>query len=135
MTAITQIGDSRIARFCAVGLVNTTFSYGIFAILTSISDHHDVNLLISTVLGIIFAYGNSKRFVFKSRRTGRFLHYVAGYALAFVVNLITLNGFIKVGLNALAAQAISMPIVVVVSYVINATIVFSPEPPPSREVL
>ena len=135
MTAIAQIGDSRVARFCAVGLVNTVFSYGIFAILTSISGRHDLNLLISTVLGIIFAYGNSKRFVFKSQRTGRFLYYVAGYAVAFSINLITLNGFIAVGFNALAAQAISMPIVIVGSYVIHATLVFSPEPPSSRDAL
>ena len=134
LATVAQISESRIARFCAVGIINTAFSYIIFAILASVSDRYNLILLISTVLGIIFAFQNSKRFVFRSQRPGRFPYYVLGYGFAFVINLITLNGFLMIGFNALAAQAVSIPIVIVVSYVINATIVFSPEPPRHADI-
>ena len=132
-TGVQQLSNSRIARYCVVGIINTAFSYGVFAILAAISDHYDLNLMVSTILGILFAFGNSRKYVFRSQRSGRFFHYLLGYGFAFLVNLLILNGLLATGFNALAAQAVSMPIVIVVSYFINATIVFSPELPPLRD--
>ena len=122
--AILRLHRWRIARFVAVGIINTAFSYGVFALMLAVSSKYDLDLVIATLLGILFAFRNSKKHVFQSKRSGRFVHFLSGYGLTFLVNLALFHGLLAAGFHALAAQAVSLPLLVVFSYMINAKFVF-----------
>jgi len=62
-----------IARFIAVGLLNTVVGYAIYGILILLNVPYLAALLVSTIAGVIFNYFSIGRLVFKSRGGGLFL--------------------------------------------------------------
>ena len=69
--------------FVLVGVLNTLFGYGCYALLVWLGLHYGLAALLGTVLGVLFNFRTTGRFVFQNhdnRLLGRFiLVYVVGY--------------------------------------------------------
>jgi putative flippase GtrA len=101
-----------ILRFGAVGLLNTAFSYVVFAVLAVVSGWPAVALAGATVSGVIFNFQTSRRLVFFS--DGRIIPFVAVYSVVFIFNWVSLRMLVSCGLSLLAAQGIlTLPIAAV----------------------
>lgn len=100
--------NERIVRFFGVGVLNTFFGYGIYAVLISANLPYLVALFMATVAGIIFNYFSLGRMVFKAR--GGWLgfgKFILAYALVYVINAILLSMLTQVfHLNAYVGQII-----------------------------
>lgn len=116
------------ARFLAVGLVNTLFGYGVFGALTLAGLAPGLALFIATVLGVLFNYFTTGRVVFAANGFGRLPWFVAVYGLTFLINLWSLRSLTAAGLSPLLAQAILLPIVTILSFLLNKTFVFRGAP-------
>lgn len=100
--------NERIVRFFGVGVLNTFFGYGIYAVLIFANLPYLVALFMATVAGIIFNYFSLGRMVFKAR--GGWLgfgKFILAYALVYVINAILLSILTQVfHLNAYVGQII-----------------------------
>jgi putative flippase GtrA len=114
----------RMLMFLAVGVVNTVVGYGLFAAFFLTTQSHRVAAVGAYVVGIIFNFFSTGRLVFKSRTVSALLPFVAGYLVILGANLALLEVLVGLGLNALIAQAVSLPPLVAASYLINSRIVF-----------
>jgi putative flippase GtrA len=111
-------------RFVLVGLLNTAVGYGLFALFILLSAPSALALLVATVLGVLFNYLSTGRIVFAwrdSRRLGRF---VLVYGVLYIVNAAALLALENLGFPALGAQAMLLPLFVVLAYLGNKHFVF-----------
>lgn len=114
----------RFLRFVAVGVLNTAFGYGVFALAWWLTRNQDLSVVVATMVGVVFNYFTTARLVFASRGFGALLPFIAGYAVVMLVNIALLRVLTGLGLHALAGQLICLPVSVVLAYAINAFVVF-----------
>jgi len=95
-----------------VGVLNTAFSYVVFAVLALVSGRPEVALAGATVSGVIFNFQTSRHLVFFAE--GRIIPFVAVYSAVFILNWVSLRMLVSCGLSLLAAQALlTLPIAAV----------------------
>lgn len=112
-------------RFLVVGLVNTAFGYAVFAGLVLAGMPPMPALLITYAVGIVFNFMTTGKFVFGGARREAFLRFVAAYAVIYVFNVGLYQGFAWLGAPPLIAQALCLPIVAVLSFVLFRVRVFT----------
>ena len=120
----------RFVRFLAVGVLNTAFGYGVFALLVIAGLNSGLALAIATMAGVFFNYFTTGRFVFANRGHALLPRFALAYAFSYGINLGLLKLFEHAGLPSLAAQAICLPLIVVLSFVLLRLFVFGPRNPP-----
>jgi putative flippase GtrA len=116
----------RIARFLAVGILNTAFGYLVFtaAVLGGLTAQ--MSLLIATLLGVVFNFFSSGRLVFAHHggvsAAGRFL---VVYAITYALNAWLLALLLaRFGFSSLLAQLCCIGPVVALNYVLMRAYVF-----------
>ena len=114
----------RIIRFCVVGLLNTAFGYGLYALFVYLGTLPELALLVATIIGVIFNFFTTGRLVFRNSDNRLFMRFAAGYTAIYVLNALALRGAISAGLGPLVAQAILLPFSVVGAFAIMRAFVF-----------
>jgi putative flippase GtrA len=113
-----------LRRFIVVGIVNTAFGYAAFAMLIWLGVPAPEPLLLATVAGVLVNFVTTGHFVFNSvgwRPLGRF---IAAYDTIYLTNLAILDT-LRIGwMGAIAAQAVALPVVVPLAFVILKWFVF-----------
>lgn len=120
--------DARFVRFLVVGVGNTLFGYAVFALIYAASGSHRAAIILATIIGVVFNFFTTGRLVFDSRSLAKLVPFVLGYGIVLALNLALVEILLRLGVNAFLAQLISLPAVVGASYVINARLVFRPDP-------
>jgi len=124
-TAALLRGDrisSQFVRFLLVGILNTAVSFLAFALLILAGLGNMLALLIATVVGILFNFQTIGRFVFR-RRDGRLLgKFFLLYSIIYAVNAAALHLLTALGMPAIPAQAVLLPLIVFLSFVLNRTL-------------
>jgi len=121
---IRTIWSIRFVRFLFVGGLNTLFSYVIYAILILLNVHYTLATLISTVLGIIFNFFTTGSIVFRNRKLSLMLRFFLVYGFTYLVNILLLSFFETKQVDMLIAGAIVTLPVALLSYFLNAKLVF-----------
>lgn len=117
-------GQRQFVRFLFVGILNTAFGYSAFVLLVLVKLGPGVALFLATVLGVLFNYVTTGRLVFASRGFGRLPYFTAVYGLTFVLNLWSLRFLLSRGISPILAQAILLPVMVVLNFALNKIFVF-----------
>ena len=121
---IKTIWSIRFVRFLFVGGLNTPFSYVIYAILILLNVHYTLATLISTILGIIFNFFTTGSIVFRNRKLSLMLRFFLVYGFTYLVNILLLSFFETKQVDMLIAGAIVTLPVALLSYFLNAKLVF-----------
>lgn len=121
---IKTIWSIRFVRFLFVGGLNTLFSYVIYAILILLNVHYTLATLISTILGIIFNFFTTGSIVFRNRKLSLMLRFFLVYGFTYLVNILLLSFFETKKVDMLIAGAIVTLPVALLSYFLNAKLVF-----------
>ena len=121
---IRRLLDYKPVRFVLVGGVNTVFGYGIFAAIYLLTHHRIRALVAATVLGVTFNYFTTGRLVFANKGAGAIIRFALVYAVLFLINIPLLEVLVGIGLPTLVAQAVALPAMVTLSYLINRYWVF-----------
>lgn len=106
----------RLLLFLAVGGLNTLVGYVFFLAPVLMGARPSVAVLVATIGGVLFNFATTGRIVFGSRSARRLPLFVAVYAAQYLVNLATLTGLRHAGLNLLVAEAVTLPIVALLTY-------------------
>lgn len=115
----------RPVRFVLVGGLNTLFGYGLFAAFYLASHHRQISLVAATVVGMVFNFFTTGRLVFANRSGRAAIPFAVGYAAILGLNMALLELLARAGLPTLEAQAVALPIMVAVSYVLNRHVIFA----------
>jgi putative flippase GtrA len=109
----------RFARFLVVGVLNTAFSYSIYALGVFLGLPYQVANLASLVAGIFFSFGTQKAWVFTGARDASFWRFTGIWAVLYLLNIGLIRIGIDFGLNEYFAGAAALPFIVVASYVLQ----------------
>jgi len=116
--------DRQIVRFLAVGLLNTGFSYSVYAFFVWIGLSYIVANLLSLLAGIAFSFRTQGKLVFGNPDARLFGKYVAVWLLIFLVNIGCIRVALGLGANAYLAGALALAPTIVLSYVLQKFVVF-----------
>ena len=117
-------GHRQFVIFLIVGVLNTGVGYGLFVLFVLIKLRPGISLFLATALGVLFNYLTMGRLVFAARGLGRLPYFVAVYGLTFVLNLWSLRFLLSAGFSPILAQAILLPLMVVLNFALNKLLVF-----------
>lgn len=86
-------GDSsiRFIKFLGVGVINTLFGYGIFALFLFLGLHFSLASLIGTILAVIFNFFTTGRIVFNNKNNLLIWKFILVYAILYLINLFLLS--------------------------------------------
>ena len=112
----------RVVRFGLVGVLNTAFSYGVFAVLqvSTLHVHYMLAMVASQVIGTLEAFVLQRELVWRSRGPWlqELFRFSLVYAGSFAANLVLLPLLVAVGhVPALVAQAMVVGALAIVTYV------------------
>lgn len=117
----------QVARFGLVGGINTLFGYALFALLVWAGTPYPVAIAVATVAGVLFNFQTSGRLVFAGAPPGRFLRFLAVYCAVYVLNVAGVALLARlVGGNVYIANALVVPPLAVLAYVLQRNYVFAP---------
>jgi putative flippase GtrA len=122
--ALSALKRSRFMRFLAVGFLNTIFGYSIYTAVYLAWRVPTVAIVVATIIGVLFNFFTTGRIVFDNRRLSVVLPFIMAYGVSMLLNIALVNMLLLLGIGALVAQALSLPFVVVATYLINARLVF-----------
>lgn len=120
LPAMTRGAARRPLAFVAVGVLNTAVGYGIYALALSAGAAPRRAVAVQFALGVLWNFATHRTLVFGTGGLSRLPAYVLGYLVIYLVNIALLEALMRAGLGPYAAQALAMPVVVALSYVIVA---------------
>ena len=115
---------AQFLRFLMVGMLNTGFSYGVYAALIWLGLPYVWANLGSLVLGILFSFRTQGRLVFRNAANRLFGRFVVAWSVIFVLHTGIIAGFVRVGANAYLAGALALVPVALLSFVVQKFFVF-----------
>lgn len=117
-------GLRQLIRFGLVGIVNTGFSYAIYAGLVYLGLGYASANLIALVIGILFSFKTQGVLVFNNSSNRRLIRFVLAWTIIYLLNIFIIGRFIAVGFNAYIAGALALPFAIVFSYLAQKYFVF-----------
>jgi putative flippase GtrA len=116
--------DRQLVRFLAVGLLNTGFSYSVYAFFVWLGLSYVVANLLSLLAGIVFSFRTQGKLVFGNADARLFGKYVLVWLVIFLVNIGCIRVALGFGANAYLAGALALVPTVALSYVLQKFVVF-----------
>lgn len=115
----------KFTTFLLVGGVNTLFGYSLFSLFIFLGVHYTLAVLFSSVLGILFNFKTTGRFVFKSRSNALIYRFFAVYIVTYFINIGMLKILSGWGMNMyLAGLLLPLP-VAIISFLLQHRFVFT----------
>ena len=111
-------------KFVVVGVVNTGFSYLVYATFLFFGLSYQLANFIALILGIIFSFKMQGKFVFKSTDNRLLGRYVLTWTVIYLCVTAAIGQIIKFGINAYVAGLLTLPLSVGLSYFAQKYFVF-----------
>jgi putative flippase GtrA len=115
-------------RFLVVGAINTLFGYSVFAGLVLAGMPPVPALVLTYVVGVLFNFFTTRRFVFSRAARASLLRFIGAYVVIYFFNLGLFKAFEAAGTSPLVAQALCLPVVAVFSFFLFKFQVFRDPP-------
>jgi putative flippase GtrA len=123
-----RLFSNRVRRelifYLFVGAANTAAAYLLFAAFILAGMTYDGALLLALIIVVLLGFAATGRLVFDNRDWRRIGWFVAAYAVFYWINLGLLHLFTSRGLGPLVAQALCLPVMTPLSFVVNKFLVF-----------
>jgi putative flippase GtrA len=109
--------DEKFLKFIFVGLLNTAFSYVLYAFFLMIGLVANMALFFQYIFGVLWNFKTTGSLVFKNNDNRLLLKFVLSYVFTFLLNSVFLNFLIKY-INEYLAQAILIFPIALTSFLI-----------------
>lgn len=117
---------SQGARFVLAGLFNTGVSYGVYALGLWLGLSYPLANFLAMLAGVLTGFITQGRFVFRRPEPRRFPLFVLTWLLLWGLNILMISLLLSaVNGNAYVAGAISMIVVVALSFIVQKYLVFA----------
>jgi len=120
--------QKKFLRFLAVGLVNSAFSYSVYALLIFLGVHYALAVLVANVLGVLFNFKTTRRLVFQSNDNRLIFNFVLVYASVYLLSVSSLKILLWLGLNRYFAGALIALPMAGVTFTLMSRFVFKKRP-------
>jgi putative flippase GtrA len=117
--------ERQFVRFLLVGILNSLFGYGCFAVLLYFGLHYAVALFLATVLGIAFNFKSTGALVFGSHNNRLIFRFVASYAVVYLVNTAGIKVFTELGCAPYIGGALLILPMAIFAFILNKRFVFN----------
>ncbi len=124
LNKIARSDISQFARFVVVGVVNTAFSYAIYAALLYFGLNYALANLIALVVGMLFSFKTQGSLVFANSENRRIFRFVFVWTAIYAINVLVITRFIAFGFDSYVSGALAIPIATVLSYLAQKFFVF-----------
>jgi putative flippase GtrA len=114
----------QVARYGIVGISNTLFSYGVYALVVFLGFRYHIASIVSIVVGIIFSFITQGAVVFKGISTAAFIRYVLVWCVLYFVNILLIDLLVKLSLDVYQAGAVATLPIVMLAYFFMKHFVF-----------
>ena len=118
------LGTNSLQPVILVGVGNTAFSYGAYAVLLSLGLEFRVASMLALILGIAFSFTTQGNVVFRNATRITFIKFVVAWMVIYAFNIAVIVLLMRVSFNAYTAGAIATVPVTVFSYFILRFVVF-----------
>jgi putative flippase GtrA len=118
------IASNRFIRFLLIGAFNTAFGYSLYLALLFFGLPYWAAWTLALGLNLIVAFILSGTLVFRVIRAGYFIAYVLAWVAIASLNVIMLRTLVSAGLDPRWAPAIIVPFNVIVSFIVQKSLVF-----------
>lgn len=115
---------SQFIRFLVVGIANTAFGYSAFATIFLLTGSYLIGIVFAPLAGLLFNFYTIGRVVFASRGWKTFPLFIVSFITICSVNFVLVNFLTDHDTHPLWAQLVALPIVVGLSYLLYARVVF-----------
>ncbi len=105
-------------RFLVVGAVNTMFGYSVFAMLILIGNTPTLALILTYVIGVVFNFSTTRRFVFNHSKRASLLRFIIAYMVIYIFNIGLYSLIELVGTPPLVTQAFCLPVIAIFSFLL-----------------
>lgn len=116
--------DWLFVKFILVGILNTAFGYGAFALLIYTGLHYSAAVVLSTIAGILFNFKTTGVLVFKNKDNSLIFKFIAVYTLVCITGIIILRLAQIAHINLYFAGLVSTGICAVTAFLLNKNWVF-----------
>ena len=115
----------QLISFLLVGILNTAFGYGLFALFIYIGLYYPLAVLLSTILGVLFNFKTIGKLVFGSSDNGLILRFALVYVITYFLNIFFLWLFKWLGFDNMYINGFVLLIpLAAVSFLLNKFFVF-----------
>lgn len=119
-------------KFILVGMLNTIFGYGVYALLLFLGAHYSLASLAGTVLGVLFNFKTTGGLVFRVNDNRLIFKFFGVYGATYFMNIIGLKLLAALHLNYYFAGALLLLPTAVVAFLLNRFFVFNKALPGPR---
>jgi putative flippase GtrA len=112
-------------RFILVGILNTAFGFGAYAVLFYMGIPVWAALIGGNVAGIVFNFFTTGGVVFADVSLSRLPRFVGVYLACYLVNYVSVKALLSLHLNAIESQALISPVIAVLSFFLMSRYVFT----------
>lgn len=113
-----------VCKIYLVGILNTAFGYGAFALLMYTGLHYSAAVVLSTIAGILFNFKTTGVLVFKNKDNSLIFKFIAVYTLVCITGIIILRLAEIAHINLYFAGLVSTGICAVTAFLLNKNWVF-----------
>lgn len=111
-------------RFLLVGVLNTAFSYAVYALLITIGLPIAWASLGALLIGVVWSFMTQGKIVFKKLSKASFFKFVLNWTVIYFMNVELIYKLIQFNMNAYSAAAVATIPVTIISYFSMKYIVF-----------
>lgn len=114
----------RFIRFAIVGLLNSAFGLGVYALLIHWGFAVWAALIAANIAGVSFNYVTTGKLAFSHRGANRFPSFVSIYLLCYLLNYLAITLLVRMHLGPVTSQVLLTPCMAVLSYLLQSRYVF-----------
>lgn len=118
-----RLAQHTLLRFLVVGVLNTGFSYSIYAFFVFVGLDYKLANLLSLLLGIAFSF-KTQSMVFGNRDPRLILRFASAWFVIYLINIAVIGALIRLGMNAYWAGVLALLPVALMSYAVQRWWVF-----------
>ena len=112
-------------KFLLIGILNTTFGYGLFSLFIYVRLHYSLAVLLSTIFGVMFNFKTIGKLVFKSDDNSLIFKFIFVYIITYFLNIFFLWLFKRLGFDNMYINGFVLLIpLAAVSFLLNKFFVF-----------
>ena len=116
--------NKQFVRFLFIGALNTVFGYAVFSLFLFLGFHYAVASLLATIVGVLFNFLTTGRFVFNNRDHSLLGKFFLVYAVVYGCNVGALKILDALAVNLYLAGALLLLPLALLSYILNKQFVF-----------
>lgn len=116
--------QSQPLRFLVVGVINTSFSYGIYAGMLLLGFGYAIANLTALLLGILFSFKTQGHLVFDNPSNNLIGRFILAWAFIYFATITLIGSLMHQGFNAYIAGVLALPFSTVLSFLAQKFFVF-----------